>query len=1010
MKRVSIRNMLLVLLLFVLLACNISLAGDIIYVKRNGTGDGSSWADANGVLQDMIDSASSGDQIWVTIGTYRPTKKVGGSDDRYKAFQMKNAVEIYGGFPSSGDPNMADRDSEKYRTTLSGDLNGDDWGSWGIEENSYHVFYHPSGTSLTSSAVLDGFIIIAGNANAPGTVSSHNRGGGMHNSYCDPVIRNCTFSDSNSAEYGGGMYNFMSEPEISNCIFEYNKSVLRGGGVAGRHSDATFIDCTFRGNISGTSGGAMYGYQCDAAITNCEFSKNHAQNGGAIYNYDSHNVGNYLKITNCTFLYNDANDNGGAMYSDDMHLYVTNSTFWGNTSVNHGGGMYNYASNPQPRNCIFWANESGDTNTADQQVYYISGSDLIQYCVVEGGYGSSSDHNINKNPFLTAKRYPAANSPCIDAGSNGAVPGGITTDKDGRPRFIDDEETEDTGLGTAPIVDIGAYEYRAIYVDCNATGNNDGGSWEDAYVNLQNALKQSLGGDSLLVASGTYTPDSNERYDAFEVRSGTRIYGGYDTSTSDPNWDQRDADKYPTILSGDINTPGDVNDNCYHVVLVGFSGSIMACTLFDSLTITGGNANIEEDYIYEHKRGAGVYGMDLKFIDCTIRDNNSLSSAGGMYVDGSLEIIDSTICNNSSDGNGGGVCGGDYVTSMNIVDSVICDNTSGGSGGGIFQYNNLTVSGCSISNNSASEKGGGIWTYTYGSTPPLPESPLIVDNYFAGNSADKGGAMYSEKGEDNIVNCFFAGNDANEGGAIYCKESDANVINCAFTGNTAEAGAGMYHFGNQNELEFVNCSFAENLAADGNAIACDSDNSIYPGTIDINNCIFWDGGNEIDNNDVSIITINYSNIQGGWSGDGGNNINVDPCFVNPNGADDVIGTADDSLKLLSSSLCIDVGDNNSVFVDVADLDGDDNTSEPIPFDIDGNLRIDNKDPGVVDMGAYEFTINVADLNEDCNVDFEDFATMLNAWGTDSSVADIVDDGIVDEKDLALLCENWLQDQ
>jgi len=51
-------------------------------------------------------------------------------------------------------------------------------------------------------------------------------------------------------------------------------------------------------------------------------------------------------------------------------------------------------------------------------------------------------------------------SPCIDAGDSNAVPAGITTDLDGSLRFFDDPNTDDTGTGTEPIVDMGAYEYQ----------------------------------------------------------------------------------------------------------------------------------------------------------------------------------------------------------------------------------------------------------------------------------------------------------------------------------------------------------------------------------------------------------------------------------------------------------------------------------------------------------------------------------------------------------------------
>jgi cysteine-rich repeat protein len=52
-------------------------------------------------------------------------------------------------------------------------------------------------------------------------------------------------------------------------------------------------------------------------------------------------------------------------------------------------------------------------------------------------------------------------SPCIDAGDNTAVPVGVTTDLDGNPRFVDDPGTPDTGNGTPPMTDMGAYEYEA---------------------------------------------------------------------------------------------------------------------------------------------------------------------------------------------------------------------------------------------------------------------------------------------------------------------------------------------------------------------------------------------------------------------------------------------------------------------------------------------------------------------------------------------------------------------
>ncbi len=53
------------------------------------------------------------------------------------------------------------------------------------------------------------------------------------------------------------------------------------------------------------------------------------------------------------------------------------------------------------------------------------------------------------------------------------MPEGITTDLDGRPRFVDDPETPDTGSGEAPIVDMGPYEFQACPADLDRSGAVD---------------------------------------------------------------------------------------------------------------------------------------------------------------------------------------------------------------------------------------------------------------------------------------------------------------------------------------------------------------------------------------------------------------------------------------------------------------------------------------------------------------------------------------------------------
>jgi len=77
------------------------------------------------------------------------------------------------------------------------------------------------------------------------------------------------------------------------------------------------------------------------------------------------------------------------------------------------------------------------------------------------------------------------------------------------------------------------------------------------------------------------------------------------------------------------------------------------------------------------------------------------------------------------------------------------------------------------------------------------------------------------------------------------------------------------------------------------------------------------------------------------------------------GDDELIIEYGGDYHLLSGSACIDAGSNVAVPADTYDLDGDGNTTEPIPWDLDGNPRIVDGDNGgncVVDMGAYEYFV------------------------------------------------------
>jgi len=217
-------------------------------------------------------------------------------------------------------------------------------------------------------------------------------------------------------------------------------AILEGFTITGGNANGAYPD--------NSGGGMRNSNQSSPTIINCTFSGNSASYGGGMSNLQSSPT-----VTNCTFILNSAINSGGGMINyNQSSPTIINCTFSGN-SASYGGGMYNdFYSSPTVTNCILW-------NDTPDDIYNIVSTPTVTYSDVKGGYSGTG--NINADPcFIDANAGDLRlkpNSPCIDAGNNAAVPSSITTDLSGLPRFIDSCRA-DTGSGTPPIVDMGAYE------------------------------------------------------------------------------------------------------------------------------------------------------------------------------------------------------------------------------------------------------------------------------------------------------------------------------------------------------------------------------------------------------------------------------------------------------------------------------------------------------------------------------------------------------------------------
>lgn len=328
-----------------------TLDAQIIYVNESSTAsspNGSSWGEAFTELQEALQTASAGDSIWVSKGTYKPTL----TSNREISFVISDSVRVYGGFdgtePSSFNLNL--RDFDLNETILSGDVGEED------EEidNSYHVIFTSGVSSFTT---LNGITIANGFAHGF-EVDKGMHGGGWYNECTlnkssNPTIYKCLFIANAAAEMGGAIFNMgegnEASPNIDSCDFKYN-TCLAGDPVFPNYAGAI----------------ANYGENgiSSPTITNSFFLVNESSNGGAIFNNGINGVSNPF-ISNCFFESN-LGDNGGAILNfgqnGDASPTVRNCSFKGNCA-SAGSAIYmngyNGQSSPNVTSCVFLDNEAG---------------------------------------------------------------------------------------------------------------------------------------------------------------------------------------------------------------------------------------------------------------------------------------------------------------------------------------------------------------------------------------------------------------------------------------------------------------------------------------------------------------------------------------------------------------------------------------------------------------------------------------------------------------------------
>jgi|GEM_PF-895597 len=489
---------------------NLLSAKTIRYVKVDGTGDGTSWANASNSIQTMLDNSASGDEVWVAKGTYYPTTESIARDNRSRSFVVKEGVNFYGGFAGNeteitqrvlADLN-ADGEIDAYeltnKTLLSGDIDGvaDIWtkttntnGTWrwtitGNESNCYRV--------VTSSGYnrIDGFTVIGGNANT----SNINTGGGIYCYYYFSSIANCTISNCSATKDGGGIYSFFSSPSssnyaltgINNCTISNCAASNNGGGIYcyttyNSYYSSPMSNCTVSNCSAGSDGGGIYSSSLSASnyssrIDNCTVRNCSAGGkGGGIY-YNSSSSSYSSLINNCAVSNCSSSNFGGGIYSFTATSRAVANCTVSNCFANSAGGILSSTTNtsiPSVINCTVnncsASSEGGGISSSSVTNCAVSNNKIGN--TVSNIIGSSLVSNISPD-ITTAYVNPTSfvgvatteaqelelknanwrlkeGSPCINAGTSTNISSILSEkDIDNNPRVA---------LGS---IDIGAYEYQ----------------------------------------------------------------------------------------------------------------------------------------------------------------------------------------------------------------------------------------------------------------------------------------------------------------------------------------------------------------------------------------------------------------------------------------------------------------------------------------------------------------------------------------------------------------------
>lgn len=677
------------------------------------------------------------------------------------------------------------------------------------------------------------------------------------------TIQNGSTIQGNTGTRGGGIYVENSTVEVKNSMIDGNtaddvpkkapnSNKGLGGGIYSYESTLTVTDSTISGNEAkgstslirynskdeissealGNGGGGIcaVGKKSDVTLDGVTVTGNKATYSKKGTGAGIEAQGGTLTVTECTITNNEAQGNGGGIFSaEGNELNISGSTIQGNKADN-GGGIH--------------MGEARDTSKTPSKAT-ITDTKILENEAIGSGEGGGV-YVGGPRADATLKGCTVANNKSVSTG--GGIAAKLSTVTLDDTTVENNQAVNGGGLFHLGIAVPGSLTLQNGSVIRNNTASSMGGGlflWGN--VGLKSDNSEISGNKALYgagIAASQYTANFaspklelvdtkvNNNGDANTVMGGG-IYAasGVTVTSKNTKFLGNTASSGGGILlylnsSADLNN-SEVSGN----KATGNGGGVYVYDATCSLTTSNGTV-FRENSGY---RGGGIFssGGTVTVEDSTFEKNTATDDGGAIAAtqNSSLTVRNSKVLENKAADTAGGILA--EKSTLEVTDSII-DGNRASVGGGLYIADidapgetkedkpEHTITRTEITNNTADGQGIGGGIYLGAQKLTITDSKLTGNNTISKNGQTQGGAIVAySPGDFTLDNTLIQGNTADVGGGIHVlstKLRDSHIILCnntRITGNVANQFGGGIFLDNMNNpavLELVNASVDNNTA------------------------------------------------------------------------------------------------------------------------------------------------------------------------------------------------------